>query len=194
MNSSIHGIVLAGGQSLRMGTDKALLPVKGKPLIRHICDTLEKVCGELTVVLPFGEPNRYKDVLNHSVHAATDRFPNKGPLAGIHTGLLALNDEADYAFVMACDMPVFSMGLYERMLARVIDWHELAGSDEPRPEAVLCPGEPFHAFYHRSTANIAERLLRHDQRKLTAFIEALQSVYVLPESESCFLNLNTQTD
>jgi molybdenum cofactor guanylyltransferase len=192
MSGRIHGIVLAGGRSLRMGTDKARLPVYGKSLIRHICDTLETVCGELTVVVPFGESNRYNDVLDRSVRVATDHFPDKGPLAGIHAGLSALPKEADYAFVTACDMPVFSIGLYERMLTRLSGWQDGAGAQFP--EAVLCPGQPFHAVYHRSAALTAEQLLLNDQRKLSAFTDQLRCDYVQPEADNCFLNLNSRAD
>jgi molybdopterin-guanine dinucleotide biosynthesis protein A len=192
MNGGIHGIVLSGGRSLRMGTDKALLQVNGKALIRYICDKLETVCSELTVVVPFGEPNRYNDVLNRSVRVVTDHFPDKGPLSGIHAGLSALPKEADYAFIMACDMPVFSIGLYVQMLSQVSDRQDGSGIDIR--EAVLCPGQPFHAFYHRSTALTAERLLRHDERRLFAFTDKLRCVYVQPEADNCFLNLNTRAD
>lgn len=192
-DSRIHGIVLAGGRSLRMGTDKAHLQVNGKALIRHICDELETICGEVTVVVPFGEPERYRDVLKPSVSIASDRYPDKGPLAGIHAGLSALPDEADYAFVMACDMPVISVGLFERM--RTLIFGRLRGGDgEDIPEAVLCHGQPFHAFYHRSAALTAERLLRRDERRLAAFTDKLHCFYVQQEAGDCFLNLNTRAD
>jgi molybdopterin-guanine dinucleotide biosynthesis protein A len=191
LKGRIHGIVLAGGRSLRMGTDKAYLKVNGKALIRHICDMLETVCGELTVVLPYGEPDRYNDVLNPSVSVVTDRFLGKGPLAGIHAGLSAMPDKADYAFIMACDMPVFSIGLYERMLS-LVSGRPQGGDGSDFPEAVLCPGQPFHAFYHRSAALTAERLLEQDLRRLSALTDKLRCDYVLPEADDCFLNLNTR--
>lgn len=183
---TIHGIVLAGGQSSRMGTDKALLPVNGSPLIRHICDELSHFVNEITVVLPFAASNRYSGILAASTRTVQDVYSNQGPLAGIHAGLSGMPQEVDYVFLMACDMPLFSPALFNVMKAAL--------NESPNPDVVLCSGQPFHAIYHRRAAAIAEQLLRRNQRKLNVFIHALQYVYIEQHNESCFLNLNTISD
>jgi molybdopterin-guanine dinucleotide biosynthesis protein A len=183
----IHGIVLAGGRSSRMGTDKALLPVNGKPLLRHIVDTLALHCSGVTVVAPYGEPDRYLDLLPETVRFTSDHAPDQGPLAGIRAGLLSLPDGCEYGFVTACDMPVFSADLFERMTREL-------SRESGGPEAVLCSGQPFHALYRRSAAAVAANLLAEQRRKLSDFIEALQAVYVDPSGSNCFLNLNTPGD
>jgi molybdopterin-guanine dinucleotide biosynthesis protein A len=183
----IHGIVLAGGRSSRMGTDKALLPVNGKPLLRHIVDTLALHCSGVTVVAPYGEPGRYRGLLPETVRFAHDHAPDQGPLAGIRAGLLALPDGCEYGFVMACDMPIFSADLFERMTREL-------GRESGGPEAVLCAGQPFHALYRRSAAAAADNLLAQQRRKLSDFTAALQAVYVAPPESNCFLNLNTPAD
>ncbi|WP_052487747.1 molybdenum cofactor guanylyltransferase [Gordoniibacillus kamchatkensis] len=188
--SRIHGIVLAGGRSSRMGTDKALLPVNGKPLLRHIIDTIAPYCDGVTVVVPYGEPGRYRDLLPDGIGVTTDRTPGQGPLAGIHTGLLALPPGCEYGFLMACDMPAFSAELFGRMTLALASGGNVPGA----PEAVLCPGQPFHALYRRSAAAVAERLLVEQRRKLSAFTDALRAVYVDPPRDDCFLNLNTPDD
>jgi molybdopterin-guanine dinucleotide biosynthesis protein A len=259
----IHAIVLAGGRSSRMGTDKALLPIGGKPLLRRICDALAEHCEGVTVVLPHGEPSRYDGVLAPGTRIAIDLEAGLGPLAGLHAGLSALPAGTDWAFVMACDMPVFAPELFRRMAAVLpvnlphaaalpavqpqppalsdtdppaavlpgvqlpavvlpgvqlpaavlpdADPQEAALPDaEPQaaavpdagpsaktqhPLAVLCPGQPFHAMYHRRAAEIAARLLDARQLKLMAWIDLLQPVYVAPpEDAHCFLNINTPED
>lgn len=183
----IHGIILAGGRSTRMGADKALLPVGGKPLLRHISDTLALHCSDITVVLPHGEPHRYDDVLAPGTHVAADREPGLGPLAGFHAGLSALPAGIDWAFVLACDMPVFAPELFQRMAGALPD----APSDI---SAVLCPGQPFHAMYRREAADAAARQLDERQLKLLHWIDLLNPLYIDPPKENCFLNMNTPED
>lgn len=186
-HNRIHGIVLAGGRSSRMGTDKAMLPVHGKPLLRHIADTLTPFCSGVTVVAPYGEPDRYRELLPPDIRITTDGVPDQGPLAGILAGLLALPESCTYGFFMACDMPAFSADLFERMTLALC-------SASSGPEAVLCPGQPFHALYRRSVAEVAKKLLAEQRRKLSAFTDALQAVYIDPPRDDCFLNLNTPED
>ncbi|MFC0211755.1 molybdenum cofactor guanylyltransferase [Paenibacillus chartarius] len=185
----IHGIVLAGGRSSRMGTDKALLPIGGVPLLQRVVSGMALLCRGVTVIVPASEPDRYAALpLGPEVAFAADRYPDKGPLAGIHAGLLAMPAECDYALVMACDMPVLSEPLLRRMTAAL--------ADSPPPEAVLCRGQPMHALYHRRAAGAAERLLAADRLRLSGLAEALRTRYVEPpggaEAEAeLFLNLNT---
>src|SRR5277367_1066850 len=94
------GFVLAGGRSRRMGRDKAMLPYRGRPLIAHVAETVEKVLygsGHATIV---GQPDRYRD-LGYRVLA--DLYPDCGPLGGIVTALQ--QSAADWNLVVACDMP-----------------------------------------------------------------------------------------
>lgn len=180
----VHGIVLAGGRSTRMGTDKARLQVGGTDLILHIVNSIAPFCNGVTVVVPFDEPDRYKDILGHSIPCAVDHYKDKGPISGIHAGLSAMPEEMDYGFVIACDMPRFSEELFHRM-------KEVAIGSFAWPEAVLCPGQPFHALYRRNTLEIAEKLLQANRLKLLGLAEALHTVYLEPPEEDCFLNLNT---
>jgi molybdopterin-guanine dinucleotide biosynthesis protein A len=187
MKPAIHGIILAGGRSTRMGTDKALLPVHGgKPLLQHICDTLACVCAGVTVVVPGDEPHRYDGVLDASVRTVPDLFPGHGPLAGIHAGLLALPEPDGYGFLMACDMPRFSPRLFAEMVTLLKRGRS--------PDAVLCPDQPFHALYHKRVALIAEQCLQRGALKLTSFLNLLDTAYAALPGDDCFLNLNTPHD
>src|SRR5271166_6204295 len=99
------GFVLAGGESRRMGRDKALLLYRGRPLIAHVAGTVEKglgsqaCCGSGPVAI-VGHPDRYGD-LGYRVLA--DIHANCGPLGGLVTALSASG--ADWNLAVACDMP-----------------------------------------------------------------------------------------
>jgi molybdopterin-guanine dinucleotide biosynthesis protein A len=177
MNHAIHGIVLAGGRSSRMGTDKALLPVGGVPLIRHICDSLAPLCRDIIVVVGSLHHNPYRALLDERTRFAEDRYPGSGPLAGLHAGLLHAAD--GYGFLVACDMPCVSPALFTQMAEKADGY-----------QAVLCREQPFHALYHVNAADAAEAHLRDGRFKLLPFAESLRHRYVAAEDDSCFLNLN----
>ena len=187
LQSTMHGIVLAGGQSSRMGTDKALLPVAGKPLIRHICENLLSLCADVTVIVANLQERRYAEAFSadtgNRIRFAADSYPGKGPLAGIHAGLSVLPEDS-YGFVMACDMPYVSEPLFRTMAER------LDGS----VDAVLCEGQPFHAFYHKRVAQAAKACLRDERLRLQSFYAALNAAYIQPDGSGCFENWNTPED
>lgn len=88
------GIVLAGGQSRRMGEDKALLNWEGKTLLEHATQLLQEVgCDEVFVS-------------RNAPHCIKDIYPGKGPVAGIHACLAA--SESFEALVIPVDMPLLT--------------------------------------------------------------------------------------
>ena len=94
----VTGVILAGGPSTRMGSDKALLPYQGGRFIEAIHRRMEELFDE--VIVATGETGRY-DFL--PCRRVTDLYPGMGALAGIHAALRASGSEK--IFVVACDMP-----------------------------------------------------------------------------------------
>jgi len=97
------GYILAGGNSSRMGRDKALLKINGKTFIENAVETLNPLCnGRIKIVL-----NKNKSNLLLEQSATTtciyDLYPNIGVLAGVHASLKDCRKE--YAIIIACDMP-----------------------------------------------------------------------------------------
>lgn len=99
------GIVLAGGRSIRMGRDKALLPHpqrQEQTFVEHLVSLLSTQCQEVVVVTRDEEQAAlYASLV--SVRVVTDVEPNKGPLMGIYSGLLAM--QVPHAIITAVDMP-----------------------------------------------------------------------------------------
>ncbi|MBO7747444.1 molybdenum cofactor guanylyltransferase [Paenibacillus sp. MWE-103] len=135
----VTGILLAGGRSSRMGRNKALLPVGGKPLLRHAAEAMLAL-GLRRVVVACGPAERAGDYgpllagLPGEIGFAADRFPDSGPLAGLHAALTAM-PAPGYGFAMACDMPALSAPLLARLLRAVgeaapggADWPATAGA------------------------------------------------------------------
>lgn len=176
---AIEGIILAGGTSSRMGRNKALLPFAGKTLIEHIIDSLRPYCWPIHVVT--SKRNYDEFTFLQDIILTTDLYHEKGPLAGIHAGLK--NISTNYGFVMACDMPIFSPHLFVQLKK------ELKNQD-----AILCPGQPFHALYHKRILEVLENCIHQQDLKMSNMLHQINTHSVEPEDSSCFLNLNAPHD
>lgn len=107
---SIQGVVLAGGKSRRMGRDKGLMEVNGKPMARHSLDLLRSFTDHRLIVANKAEYRRF------GVPVVADLWPEHGPLGGIVTALLAT--EAERTLVLPCDMPYLNEGVLRELLDR----------------------------------------------------------------------------
>lgn len=104
----ITGIILAGGESRRMGTLKPLVIYRGKPLINWIYDVLSTLCSEIVIIANTGDFSH----LGASVYP--DNFPGNGPAAGIESGLS--HCQSDLALIASCDTPNLSAELFAHLL------------------------------------------------------------------------------
>lgn len=178
------GIVLAGGQSRRMGRDKAFLTIDGVPLIERVLRALRGVFPRTIIVTN----NRSAYALYDAV-IVTDAIDKQCPLTGIYSGLLHSADE--YNFVVACDMPFLNPGLITYMAGLV------NGYDIVVPMIAGCV-EPLHAVYSKQLLPVIAKRLREDRLQIRGVFEEARVKYVMeseldrydPERRS-FKNLNT---
>lgn len=110
----LGAVVLAGGRSSRFGRDKLAEPVEGRPLLHHAIDAVRSVQPGMEVVV-VGAPGT-APVLPPDVRMVHDPRAFDGPLAGLATGLAALDPEVDRAIVVGGDMP----GLVPAVLRRLV--------------------------------------------------------------------------
>lgn len=108
--SDVLGAILAGGKSTRMGTEKALLPLKGRPMIQYVSDALSSLFSEVVVV--GGSKDTYSFL---ELEVVSDVFEGCGPLGGIQA---ALNRARPLpVFVLSCDTPFIPVELIEYLLS-----------------------------------------------------------------------------
>lgn len=174
-------VILAGGQSKRMGRCKALLEVQGETMISRLARQLslfsELLLSANDPVLARSLPVRY----------IPDIYENAGPAAGLHAALSAASSDA--LFCVPCDMPNFDVTLIDILLSHLT----------PETNAVICRDgsgrlHPLCGIYAKRTLPVLQELLEQGEHRMTTISEALGCLIIdtspiLPDS--IFFNMNT---
>jgi molybdopterin-guanine dinucleotide biosynthesis protein A len=159
-------IILAGGQSRRMGRDKTLLAVDGEPLVHRAVRILGVLSDDLIIVA--NDVERYQP-LALSARFVPDERPGVGALMGIYSGLRAAH--YPQALIVACDMPFLNSPLLNYMLTQSDGYDVVI----PRVGGLL---EPLHAIYGKSCLPFIRDLLDKSQRKIIAFFDEVRVRYI----------------
>jgi molybdenum cofactor guanylyltransferase len=176
------GFVLVGGNSSRMGRDKASLPYRGRTLVEHVAAAVAEATGSVTLV---GAPERYPGL---DYPRIADARTGLGPLAGIHSALSA--SRAAWNLIVACDMP----GLSGPFLHSLLDAAERSGCDCLIPSGPSGMPEPLCAAYHlRCLGPIAEALDRNVRKIVDGLAGVHSEVWKVDESH-WFRNANTSEE
>ena len=109
MFKDISGIILSGGLSSRMGTDKSLLVINGQTIIERITNLISSLFENILIIT--NSPDEYR-FLNIPLYE--DIYKNKGPLAGIHSGLF--NSHTEINFVVSCDTPLITKDMINYLI------------------------------------------------------------------------------
>ncbi|GAB5417698.1 MAG: molybdenum cofactor guanylyltransferase [Crocinitomicaceae bacterium] len=178
---SFSGIILAGGRSSRMGEDKALLQIDGKPMIQHVSDVLRELCDEVIIASSNEKHAQYGDLM------VKDSAKDIGPLAGIQAGLLAAKNER--SFVLSCDTPFVTKEILEA-LAEHFEGEQIT---LPSSQGRL---QPLIAIYGKEVlTTIASNLERNEHSLMQLQKICSAKVIHFDESESkAFENINTPSE
>jgi molybdopterin-guanine dinucleotide biosynthesis protein A len=180
------GVLLAGGKSSRMGTNKALLRfASGETVIERIAARLRPLCAELLLVT--NTPDEYA-FLGLPMHA--DAYPGASSLGGIATGLL--HAACDRAAVLSCDLPLVSAELLGHLLALPFDYDLLMPFIAGRQQ-------PLHAIYARTCLPAMQAQIAAGDLKIVRLLDTLKARLVTeadlrPEWLPSFRNMNTPED
>jgi len=183
----VTGVILAGGKSSRMGSNKALLPHRGGRFIEAIYRQLSPLFEEVLVVT--NTPEQYAFL---GCRMVADLYQGAGALAGLHAGLF--HSRTPHIFAVACDMPYLNDDVIRTLVAR------RGQSDVIIPESENGP-EPLHAVYCRSCLPAMETALQTGKRRLISFLPEVRVTtipgetirFVDPALDS-FRNINTPAD
>lgn len=183
-------VIQAGGESKRMGTDKALIPFRGRTLIEQVIARLDHLGDEALVIT--NKPEAYRFL---GLPLVRDVIPGRGALGGLYTALHSAREPL--VAVVACDMPFASAKLIqyccEQLAERSVD------AVIPLTQRGF---EPFHAVYRREAclpkvkAAIQSDLWKVDSWFHQANIRFLehQEIQRFDPLGVAFMNLNTPDD
>jgi molybdopterin-guanine dinucleotide biosynthesis protein A len=167
-----------------MGTDKAFVPLLGRPLIEEVIARVAELGVETVVVT--NRPDEYRYL---GVPLVGDIVPDQGALGGLYTALHAAR--APHTLIVACDMPFLQRELLAYLISLRADYDAVVPRLGGRPE-------PLHALYAKSCLEPIRRNLEARSLKIAAFFSDVRLRYVgEPEIDRfdpqhlSFLNVNT---
>lgn len=178
--------IIAGGQSRRMGRDKALVNLAGKPLIEHVIERSADL-GQAETILITNRPTQH---VHLGLPMFRDLVPDKGSLGGIYTALAQARSPD--VLVLACDMPFVNSDLLRYMADQI-----RADIDIVVPRVAGYP-QGLHAIYKTTCIKPIENQLAANRLKIIRFYDQMRVRYLDetdyaafdPEGRA-FANLNT---
>ena len=182
-------IILAGGDSSRLGCPKPFLELGGLSLIEIMVRRLSRIFEEITVVT-----DRQDQFSHLPVKLTGDILTgcSKGPLRGIHAGLSI--SPLPYQFVTACDMPFINLELVRYISAFAPHYDVVV----PRIGTYY---QPLHAFYRRSCIDLIGEQIEQGQCKVTLFYDRISVRHIgyaeiarFDPGQRSFFNVNTWSD
>ncbi|NEP17106.1 MAG: molybdenum cofactor guanylyltransferase [Leptolyngbya sp. SIO4C1] len=182
--TNLAALILAGGQSQRMGQDKALLELAGESLLQRTCQVALSCTPQTFVVTPW--PQRYQAAVPASVGWIQEPVAARGPLIGFAQGLRALG-QPDWVLLLACDMPYLE--------GRVLQ-HWQAQLDQIPPAAIAAlprsakGWEPLCGFYRYAALASLERAIAHNICAFQRWL-ATETVAALAAEPRLLTNCNT---
>ncbi|MBD1880093.1 molybdenum cofactor guanylyltransferase [Coleofasciculus sp. FACHB-T130] len=195
---SLTAIVLAGGKSSRMGRDKALISVKGVPLIRRVCEVAQACASKVYVVTLWIE--RYQDIVPSTCklirevgtgepHSFSNDEKPQGPLIGFAQGLAPVQTE--WVLLLACDLPNLKEEVLQNWVQHLPEVPEDCIAFLPRhPKG----WEPLCGFYRRRCLPSLTEFINKGGRSFQQWLSQ-HPVQELPLTErSLLFNCNTPAD
>ena len=185
----ISAVILAGGQSRRLGMDKSLLELDGQSLLARAVSKLAALSDDIIVVT--NGPENYEH-LELEARFVPDEQPGAGALMGVYSGLKAASHNS--ALAVACDMPFLNVPLLQYMLPSSASYDVVV----PRLGDFL---EPLHAIYSKRCLPFMATLLAQGRPQIIAFFGDVE-VHHVKEHEIAmfdplrlsFLNVNSPAD
>lgn len=188
MYSDITGVILAGGKSSRMGTNKSFLKIGNQTIIERIVDLMKSIFSEVIIIT--NSPEEYKFL---NIPIFEDIYKWKGPLAGIHSALV--HSTTEKIFVLSCDVPLMGREMIEYIVnyksEKPIVFCEAAGYHQPLvgvySKIILKEVENFI-----STTEVSDKSFHH-------FLKSVEAEIIHPEKlsfykDELFFNVNRPED
>ncbi|MCT7997408.1 molybdenum cofactor guanylyltransferase [Laspinema olomoucense] len=165
----LAALLLAGGQSSRMGEDKAQILWEGKPLLQRVCEVACHCASLVYYITPW--PERYESMLNpehlsgRTVQALSETDHQRGPLGALWEGLSQI--EAEWVLLLACDLPLLDPAIVQGWASQL--------PHLPPESLALVPQQgtlwhPMCGFYRRSALEPLQQFLDQGGRSFQRWL------------------------
>ncbi len=176
---NITGIILAGGKSSRMGTDKGFLKLNKKTFTQYSIDALQPLVSEILIV----SDNPDYDTFGYKrIHDITK---NAGPVAGIYSGLEA--SKTEYNLILSCDIPLITSSILKNLIEAVDDTSEIIQIESNGKSM------PLIALYKKQCKDTFSNLLKTDERRLRVAVNTCKSKNIVIKLENDIFTMNVNT-
>ncbi len=173
--NNIPAVLFAGGQSSRMGQDKALLPFAGfDTLSEYQYNRLSKMFEKVYL-------SSKEEKFNFPSKVIYDRYPESSPIIGLASVFETLDEEA--IFVLSVDAPFVNGAVIDKLMKHIADADVIIARTE-RGKQPLC------GIYHRAILPFIQEGIKNNQHKLGNILQKVTTRYVDFEEEAFFVNLN----
>ncbi|MEM1393712.1 MAG: molybdenum cofactor guanylyltransferase [Cyanobacteria bacterium P01_H01_bin.150] len=167
-NLSIAALILAGGKSSRMGTDKALVNYKGKPMLQRVYQVAAACTEQVYILTSWAE--RYQNILPSDCNYLIETQPGKGPVNAFSEGLEQIS--TDWILLLACDLPLLDLEIIQIWINKL--------SQIPASTLALVPQrsdvwEPMCGFYRKEIKIELDSFFKSEK---SSFQELLSTVEV----------------
>ncbi|NIJ44380.1 molybdopterin-guanine dinucleotide biosynthesis protein A [Wenyingzhuangia heitensis] len=182
MQKNITGIILAGGKSSRMGTDKGTLLLNDITFTQHIINNLRPIVDEIIIV------SNQESYDQFGVKRISDNVQDYGPVAAVYTGLK--ESKTDYSLIISCDAPKVDIDVFKPLLEHRNNKYDIV--------QYICNSRttPLTALYNRKCLGIFKLALKNKIQKLRFVIKQLDDkTLVTPDHiKDKIVNINTPKD
>ena len=180
--NNITGIILAGGKSSRMGTEKGLIIYKNKPFVEHIIEAMSPLVDNIIII------SNNKAYESFGFKCYEDLIKNTGPLAGIYTGLRY--SKTDNNLIVSCDIPLIKTAVLQKLIDQKNDTSEVIQLQSQGKNM------PLIALYKKSCEVIFMEELYQNQKKVQKALKKcnVKTVLIDGSLEKVTANINTPED
>lgn len=177
----ITAIILAGGNSTRMGEDKGLMALDGKPMIQHVIDVAKGVVDDIIIVANNEDYSRF------SYPVFKDEVKGKGPLGGLYTGLL--HSDTQMNLVLSCDVPYINASLLNLVISHAKGFDVTIPQKDEQTHQLI-------GVFSKNCLMTFKNAIDDDRLKLTTTFKELnlKIVDATHFSQRLFVNLNSKDD
>jgi len=181
LNNNITLIILAGGKSSRMRTDKALLKINGKTFVQILYDNLKGICSEVII------SSNNSDVKVEGAKTVADEIKDIGPMGGLYTCLKL--SKTDYSIVVSVDTPFVSMKLLNEIILQSEGYNITVIEQNNKVH-------PLIGVYHKNIIALLKSEITFEKYKVMRMIKKTnhQIISVGEDYKDELFNINSRED